>query len=53
LENYLHIYLVAQIWLNLPVDHGHFGYDIQLPLKKLSKKKKKKTLSSSSSSSSS
>jgi hypothetical protein len=24
------------------VDHGHFGYDIQLPLKKLSKKKKKK-----------
>jgi hypothetical protein len=32
--NYFHIQLVAKIWLNLPVDDCHFGYNTKLTPKK-------------------
>jgi hypothetical protein len=33
--NYFHIYLVAKVWLNIPVNHRHFGFNTKLSKKPL------------------
>jgi hypothetical protein len=38
---FFYIEHVAKFWLNLSVDHHHFGYNTKLPKKQLPPKKKK------------
>jgi hypothetical protein len=44
LKNLLSYLACGQNWLNLPVDHHHFGYNTKLGKKKKKTERKKKTL---------